>query len=168
MFAAYGRNTAASAKPYVKPEAPERRCDFVEDKRRRDAERKEAEERLLAERRAQAQDDIRKGREAARRFRNNELRQFGLKRSEIELYEHVEAIVARATGISARELRSESRARRLIPARQCLMYWARRRLNISFPLLGRLMCRDHSTVLYGSRSYIAKRRAKGRRLYEVR
>lgn len=168
MFAAYGGRTLANSKPYVKPEITERRIDFVEEKRRRDAEQKAEAARLLAENQERARNDIRKGREAARRFRNNELRHFGIKRSEIEMYEHVEAIVARATGISARELRSESRARHLILPRQCLMYWARRRLNISFPLLGRLMCRDHSTVLYGTRSYIAKRRAKGRRLYEVR
>lgn len=63
------------------------------------------------------------------------------------------------------ELRSARRRRDLVLARQFIMYWMARLTTYSLPQIGRLIGnRDHTTVLYGKRSYVAKRAKMGRSL----
>lgn len=60
---------------------------------------------------------------------------------------------------------SKRRDHRAVLARQAIMYWAYRRTVRSLPDIGRMMGgRDHSTVLHGYHSYIAKRARMGRTL----
>jgi len=77
--------------------------------------------------------------------------------------------ICRATGISEHEIMSNRRYRPIVLARQAIMYWACRRTLRSLPEIGRALGgRDHTTVLHAKHAYVAKRKAMGRNLKEVR
>ena len=60
--------------------------------------------------------------------------------------------VARCYGLSVAELKSESRIQEIAWARQVAMYVLRKRLELPFEAIGKLLGgRDHSTILYGVR-----------------
>jgi chromosomal replication initiator protein len=58
-------------------------------------------------------------------------------------------VVAAASGIGRRELLSRRRARRTVEARQAAMWLARQAAGRSYPAIGRVFNRDHTTVIYG-------------------
>lgn len=71
-------------------------------------------------------------------------------------------------GYTVQEIVSQSRARKLVMARQFVMYWAWRRSGLSMPQIGRRLNRDHTTILAGIRAYPMKRAQQGRTLRRAR
>jgi chromosomal replication initiation ATPase DnaA len=61
--------------------------------------------------------------------------------------------VCRLNRVSLDELKSRSHARRIVRVRQQAMYLLRTRLRMSFSSIGRLLNRDHTTVLHGVRAH---------------
>lgn len=70
--------------------------------------------------------------------------------------------VAEKRGLSAKEIKSEKAWRYLVAARFEAVKRLRDELGYSFPQIGRLLNRDHTTILY---NYSAERRAKKRANY---
>lgn len=64
--------------------------------------------------------------------------------------------VAREAGLSLSEIRSRSRRRDLVDTRQAAALAARRETAASLPQIGRILNRDHSTVLHGLRQLAAQ------------
>jgi hypothetical protein len=64
--------------------------------------------------------------------------------------------VAGERGISLAELRSTSRSPRLVRARWAAMTAARSETDASLPQIGRILNRDHTTVLHGLRRMAAR------------
>ena len=52
-------------------------------------------------------------------------------------------------GVPVPEILSPWRDERLLPARHAAMALARRLTNLSLPQIGRVMRRDHTTIIYG-------------------
>lgn len=67
--------------------------------------------------------------------------------------------VFEATGITAEEIRSQSRERHIVRARQLVMYAAHKTTAMSLHQIGKAVRRDHSTVMHGIRAEEARRRA---------
>lgn len=174
MFAAYGRNTAASAKPYVPaPKPHEHHVDLIELRRRREEEKKTAKSKasaLLTEQRRIAREAIVKGREAARRYRENEMSMYaaGESRRDFMSYDKIEKRICKAVGVSKVEVRSNRRDRKLVFARQAVMYWCCRLTPLSLPQIGRRMGRDHTSIMHGRDAYVTKREKQNRHLRVVR
>lgn len=61
------------------------------------------------------------------------------------------AAVAGSFGLQVPVLTGQSRTRVAVRARQIAMYLIRERLGLSYPEVGRLFSRDHTTVLYAVR-----------------
>lgn len=81
----------------------------------------------------------------------------------------IERRLCRVFRIRRDEIRSERRDRRVVLARQAIMYWSARLTMLSLPSIGRLMGgRDHTTVLHGRNVYPSKRAKMGRHLPEAR
>lgn len=57
--------------------------------------------------------------------------------------------IATAYGVNSRDLLSFNRAAKLARARQVAMYRLREDMQLSFPEIGEIMSRDHSTVMHG-------------------
>lgn len=77
--------------------------------------------------------------------------------------------ICRALEISREELLSNRRSRRIVFARQAIMYWTCRRTKLSLPEIGRrLGGKDHTTCLHGRDAYPEKRAKMGRYLRPVR
>lgn len=68
-------------------------------------------------------------------------------------------LVAVEAGLPPELIRGECRQRELVQARWLVMALAQRCLGYSLPRIGRLMGRDHTTVLHGIRSLAALARA---------
>jgi chromosomal replication initiation ATPase DnaA len=84
-------------------------------------------------------------------------------------YARIEAIAMVTFGLSRTELVSNRRHKRVAFARQFIAYWCCRLTEMSLPQIGkRLGGRDHTTILHGKKAYVAKRKAMGRTLREVR
>ena len=60
--------------------------------------------------------------------------------------------VARATGVTVAELRSRAKHKTLAEARQLAMLLMRDVEGMSLPEIGRMLDRDHTTVMHGIRS----------------
>lgn len=58
--------------------------------------------------------------------------------------------------VSRRLLLSEARSKHIVLARQAVIYLARELTDVSFPQIGRMLNRDHSTVVYSY--HVAKKR----------
>lgn len=72
-------------------------------------------------------------------------------------------------GVTKAELSGGGRNRRVVFARQFVMYWTRRKVGLSTPQIGRrLGGRDHTTVLHGAKAYVDKRAAMKRTLRPAR
>ena len=77
-------------------------------------------------------------------------------------FRHLEAITCRLFKVTRHELRSDRRNRKIVLARQFLVYWTCRWTKLSLPQIGRLMQRDHTTVLSSRNVYPQKRAKMGR------
>lgn len=62
----------------------------------------------------------------------------------------INEVVARYYGLSMAEFYSHRRKELFVKARFIAMYFARKMTIRSFPMIGRLLHRDHSTVIYGA------------------
>jgi chromosomal replication initiation ATPase DnaA len=67
--------------------------------------------------------------------------------------------VAEATGIPEKAIRSRSRKRAIVLARQMVMFAARKNTTLTLPQIGNAMGLDHTTVMYGIRAEEARRSA---------
>ncbi len=67
-------------------------------------------------------------------------------------------IVCSATGVSKRELLAHNRSRKIVNARHMAMWLLRRHTFLSLPAIGRILHRDHSSVLNGVRRVKAELR----------
>lgn len=65
--------------------------------------------------------------------------------------ERVLRLTAAEFGLTAVDLRRQGGPRRMQAARQLAAYVMRERLRMSFPSIGRVMNRDHTTVMYNVR-----------------
>lgn len=61
----------------------------------------------------------------------------------------IEAIVAKMAGVTIDEIHSHDRDREFADARAMVWLIAREYMNLSYPLIGRLFNRDHTTVMSG-------------------
>lgn len=81
----------------------------------------------------------------------------------------IELIACRVFKVTSTALRSDRRDRRLVMARQFVMYWACRLTPLSLPTIGKLLGnRDHTTILHGKDAYVKKRASMGRFLKSAR
>lgn len=76
--------------------------------------------------------------------------------------------ISKAMGLTPKEVLSDRRDKRVVLARHAVMYWCCRLSLRSLPQIGRLMNRDHTTIMHGRRVYVEKRKAMGRTLRPVR
>lgn len=72
--------------------------------------------------------------------------------------------ICRVFHVKKDELLSHRRDRRIMFARQAIMYWSCRLTSTSMPMIARLMHRDHTTVIHGRHAYVEKRARMGRTL----
>lgn len=76
--------------------------------------------------------------------------------------------ICRAFGYSLADIRSHSRAEKLVLARQAICYWVRRLTGYSLQRIGRLIGRsDHTTVRHAILIYPKKRAKSGRCLHPL-
>lgn len=64
--------------------------------------------------------------------------------------------VAAEFEVPAAEIRGRRKTQRVAWARQAAMWMMRERLGVSFPRIGQLLRRDHSTVQHGVRAMAAR------------
>jgi len=64
--------------------------------------------------------------------------------------------VSKAYGVSTADLISQRLTGEIVRARLCLYYLARRHTLHSYPAIGRVLRRDHTTVLTGQRKHAAR------------
>jgi chromosomal replication initiation ATPase DnaA len=86
----------------------------------------------------------------------------------VPTFDKIAERVCRAFKVSLLDLLSDKQDRPVANCRQAFCYWAVRRTGASTVQIGKFLARDHSTVLHGKRTYVAKRAAQGRTLREVR
>jgi len=67
-------------------------------------------------------------------------------------------IVCSATGVSKRELLAANRSQKIVNTRHVVMWLLRRHTFLSLPAIGRILHRDHSSVLNGVRRVEAELR----------
>ena len=67
-------------------------------------------------------------------------------------------IVCSSTGVSKRELLAANRSQKIVNARHVAMWLLRRHTFLSLPAIGRILHRDHSSVLHGVRRVEAELR----------
>lgn len=78
-------------------------------------------------------------------------------------YARVERRLAKAAGLTLREIRGKRRDAKVVFVRHAIAYWAVRRTELSYPSIGRLMGgRDHTTILHAAKTYPAKRAKEGK------
>lgn len=152
------RNTEAHARFNHAPAPVEQKVSIFELKRMRAEQDANERERQLAAQREQANAAIRKANEALRKF-NATGRSF----------EQIAFTICRVLKVTRNELMSNRRNKRVVFARQAIMYWSMRLSKLSSPEIGRrLGGLDHTTILHGKEAYPAKRAAMGRHLREAR
>ncbi len=84
-------------------------------------------------------------------------------------FRRIEERASRVFGLPIAAFKSPRRDQKMVLARQFVMYWAARRTQLSYPLIGRLMGgRDHTTVMAGRDAYPVKRAKMGRTLRAAR
>jgi len=76
--------------------------------------------------------------------------------------------ICKATGILPSEILSNRLNRQVTLARQAVVYWLCRLTPLSLPQIGRIMHRDHTTIISSKEAYVAKRAKMGRTLRPVR
>lgn len=70
--------------------------------------------------------------------------------------------------VTLEQLNGPERTRHVADARQFVAYWASRLTGLSQPQIGKLIGRDHTTVLHGCKAYREKRAAMKRNLRPAR
>ncbi len=85
-----------------------------------------------------------------------------------DMFKHIALLVCRTMRVSLTQVFGDIRSARLVVARQAIAYWACRRTNLSVAQIGRMMSRDHTTILHSKRIYVEKRAHQGRKLREAR
>lgn len=164
MFVARYENTMRNARPKIGPQDMEwksveqirlekRRAALEEIRARSEAERLARERAELNARIEQARREMELDREALRKCRVS------------TEFSRIMRRACKVFRITPGKLCSHRRSRDLAFARHFVMYWARRRTNLSFPrIAGLIGCRDHTTCLHGAQKYPRKRAAMGRYL----
>jgi chromosomal replication initiation ATPase DnaA len=64
--------------------------------------------------------------------------------------------VLRKHGLTRVQLRSKVQTRHYVAARQELAYRLREECSLSYPRIGEILCRDHSTIMHSCRCYAAE------------
>lgn len=64
--------------------------------------------------------------------------------------------VSRVSLITPEAIMSRSRLRRIVEARHCVCVIARQEANRSYPAIGRVLDRDHTTILHATRVWFGK------------
>lgn len=77
-------------------------------------------------------------------------------------YAHIERLFCRLTGFTREEIRSRRRNRRLVLVKQAIAYWTIRRTSLSYPQVGQMMGKDHTTIIHAVEVYPRRRREMGR------
>lgn len=83
-------------------------------------------------------------------------------------YAEIERRACKLFKCTRADIRSERRSRDIVFVRQFIAYWTARRTSLSLPQIGKLMSRDHTTVLHGKNRYRDIRGKMGRQLRQVR
>jgi hypothetical protein len=164
MFVARYENTMRNARPKIGPQDMEwksveqirlekRRAALAEMRAKAEAERIARERAELEARIEQAIREMERDREALRKCRVS------------TEFSRIMRRACKVFRITPGKLCSHRRSRDLAFARHFVMYWARRRTNLSFPRIADLIGgRDHTTCLHGAQKYPRRRAAMGRYL----
>lgn len=180
MFIASYSHTMANARAKIEEDGKPRFVDFAALRRQRAAD--EANERRRKYREAQARlSDARRSADDSIKAANEALARLHREWAEAEnrQVEMVTALRNRSvqeiarricywTGVSEAEVFSPRREVRIVLVRQAIAYWACRLTSKSLPEIGRILGRDHTTLIHGKRAYVAKRKAMRRNLREAR
>jgi chromosomal replication initiation ATPase DnaA len=182
MFLVSATRTMANARPKI-VEAPKPVNIIEVNRRRRAAAAREAQEAMhayqaqLAEDRRRVREMMEAANRAAAKFRQEwfEQEQEAILQRPVRQaianptsLGRIARMIGKATGVSLAEIVGPRRDVRVALIRHAIMYWACRRTDISMVEMGRLLSRDHTSVLHGKKAYVAKRKAMGRTLREVR
>ena len=65
----------------------------------------------------------------------------------------IEKIIAKAANVSIEEIHGRKRTQALVDARQAIWYIAYTQLAFSYPKIGVLYDRDHTTIMHGVKSF---------------
>ena len=79
-------------------------------------------------------------------------------------------VVSECTGIARSKLRSHRRKPEITRARAMVCYLAREYTAVSWPTLGRMLCKDHTTAIYAAEAaerYMARDEAYRRQVSTV-
>lgn len=157
MYAAYGRNTQNSV---------DRRMAEANLARRIQAE----EARLQAERLEAAEAAVIRQTKALEiaTCALSELMHSPAPVKRVFTYREIERRACDLFGLKPSEIKSQRRNRRVVLARQFVMYWSVRLTKLSLRKIGQFMNRDHATVLHGKETYVSKRKAMKRTLRRAR
>ncbi|TGV26346.1 helix-turn-helix domain-containing protein [Mesorhizobium sp. M4B.F.Ca.ET.143.01.1.1] len=96
-----------------------------------------------------------------------ELREAGVKPNG-RIFRQIEDRAMKLFGVTKIEILSPRRDQRIAFVRSFICYWACRRTTFSLPDIGRLLNRDHTSILAAKRRYPERRAKMGRVLREVR
>lgn len=164
MFVARSENTMRNARPKMREDDGTVIRNLVEV---RAAARRAEVDRMNAALRARRAEFDHVMAENVRRFEDEVAKICGYIRH--QAFATIVERAIRVFKISRVELFSDRRVKRIVDARQFVMYWACRRTTLSLPHIGRkLGGRDHTTVLHGKDAYVRKRAAMGRTLRKAR
>lgn len=124
----------------------------------------------ILEQKKQIRELIAKGRAAAAAYnaRMTEDDEASLRGHYRHTYRAIEARICRATGVSRALICSKMRTQRIVEARNAIMYWSARLTVFSYLEIGRLMDKDHTTVMTACKRHPERRAAQGRYLRPAR
>lgn len=74
--------------------------------------------------------------------------------------------IAKAYGVTPREITGSSRALPLVYARQAAIYWVHRRMGYAKKQTGRVFNRDHTTVIHAIKAHEKRRAERNRKRME--
>lgn len=164
MFVASYRNTERGARAVLRLQQEAKMAAALSDQRRLASDKRRAEEtaRLEAdqcERLARLEAERRESIRSAIAVRVVNAR---------PSYGQILARACRLFRVTPAEIRGDKRSRKMVFARQFIAYWVSRRTKLSSCKIGRLMNRDHTTVLHSRVVYREKRIRAGRALKVAR
>lgn len=167
MFVAYSRNTEASARPKPAEDDGWVTRSMFEVRRQRTLEALARKQQAEAAERAR----IRAIREEANRAiaaGNNALREMRLKNHYQANPKVLIRRICRVFDINPAMIYAHTNGKRIVFARQAVMYWLARQTLESIASIGRALDRDHTSVLHGVDVYREKRQKMGRTLRRAR
>ena len=68
-------------------------------------------------------------------------------------YRRIEARFLKVFGFTRSQLLSKRRDQEIVMCRHCIVYWTVRLTSLSLPQIGRLMDRDHTSIIHGARKW---------------